>query len=117
MKRTRAAWWFVAPALVVIAVFFVLLVIAALIVSFVVPYPVGWLVDRFGARIVLIAGFILVALVEAHGVTTRNLRYPLFAETLPVGTSRGVSNEPLDAEVGVQLQRGVLVVTRHFPRG
>ena len=34
MKRTRAAWWFVAPALVVIAVFFVLPVIAALIVSF-----------------------------------------------------------------------------------
>lgn len=38
---------------------------AALIVSFVVPYPVGWLVDRFGARVVLIAGFVLVALVEA----------------------------------------------------
>lgn len=38
---------------------------AALIVSFVMPYPVGWLVDRFGARVVLIAGFIMVAAVEA----------------------------------------------------
>jgi multiple sugar transport system permease protein len=34
MKRTTAAWWFVAPALVVIGVFFVLPVLAALIVSF-----------------------------------------------------------------------------------
>jgi MFS family permease len=38
---------------------------AALIVSFVVPYPVGWLVDRVGARVVLIAGFVMVAAVEA----------------------------------------------------
>jgi MFS family permease len=38
---------------------------AALIVSFVAPYPVGWLVDRFGARTVLVAGFALVAAVEA----------------------------------------------------
>ncbi len=38
---------------------------AALIVSFVMPYPVGWIVDRFGARSVLIAGFLLVAAVEA----------------------------------------------------
>jgi multiple sugar transport system permease protein len=34
MKRTTAAWWFVAPALIVIGVFFVLPVLAALIVSF-----------------------------------------------------------------------------------
>ena len=34
MKRAGAAWWFVAPALVVISVFFVLPVFAALIVSF-----------------------------------------------------------------------------------
>ncbi len=38
---------------------------AGLVVSFVMPYPVGWLVDRFGARSVLIAGFLLVAAVEA----------------------------------------------------
>ncbi len=38
---------------------------AALIVSFVMPYPVGWMVDRFGARPMLIAGFIMVAAVEA----------------------------------------------------
>ena len=34
MKHTTAAWWFVAPALIVIGVFFVLPVLAALIVSF-----------------------------------------------------------------------------------
>src|SRR5215468_739968 len=34
MKRTTAAWWFVAPALTVIGVFFVLPVVAALAVSF-----------------------------------------------------------------------------------
>ena len=34
MKRTTAAWWFVAPALIVIGVFFVLPVLAGLIVSF-----------------------------------------------------------------------------------
>jgi len=34
MKRRTAAWWFVAPALIVIGVFFVLPVLAALIVSF-----------------------------------------------------------------------------------
>jgi MFS family permease len=37
---------------------------AALIVSFIMPYPVGWLVDRIGARVVLIAGFAFIALVE-----------------------------------------------------
>jgi Na+/melibiose symporter-like transporter len=38
---------------------------AALIVSFLMPYPVGWLVDRVGARVVLIAGFVMVVAVEA----------------------------------------------------
>jgi MFS family permease len=28
------------------------------------PYPLGWLVDRIGARVVLIAGFGFIALVE-----------------------------------------------------
>lgn len=38
---------------------------AALVVSFAMPYPVGWLVDRIGPRAVLIAGFSLIAAVEA----------------------------------------------------
>lgn len=38
---------------------------AATIVSIVMPYPVGWIVDRIGAKPVLIAGFLLVAAVEA----------------------------------------------------
>ncbi|MES2692321.1 MAG: MFS transporter [Verrucomicrobiota bacterium] len=37
---------------------------AALVMSFAMPYPVGWLVDRVGPRVVMIAGFVLVALVE-----------------------------------------------------
>ena len=38
---------------------------AALLVSFIAPYPVGWLVDRWGARAVLIAGFAMLIAVEA----------------------------------------------------
>ena len=38
---------------------------AGLVVSFAMPYPVGWLVDRCGARAVLLAGFVLVGAVEA----------------------------------------------------
>lgn len=38
---------------------------AALLVSFAMPYPVGWLVDRFGPRVVLMAGFVMIATVEA----------------------------------------------------
>lgn len=38
---------------------------AALIVSFAMPYPVGWLVDRIGARLVLMGGFVVLAVVEA----------------------------------------------------
>lgn len=38
---------------------------AALIVGFIMPYPVGWLVDRMGARGVLVIGFVLLACVEA----------------------------------------------------
>ena len=38
---------------------------AALLVSFAMPYPVGWLVDRYGARRVMMAGFAAMAAVEA----------------------------------------------------
>ncbi len=38
---------------------------AALIAHLIMPYPVGWLVDRIGPRAVLITGFILLAGVEA----------------------------------------------------
>jgi MFS family permease len=38
---------------------------AAFVISFAMPYPVGWLVDRVGARTVLVVGFALLAAVEA----------------------------------------------------
>lgn len=37
---------------------------AAIVISFAMPYPVGWLVDRVGPRLVLMAGFVLLAAVE-----------------------------------------------------
>ena len=46
----------------------------------------------------------------ADGVTTSGLRYPLHGETLPSGSSRGVSNEFLDGPAHVALERGALLV-------
>jgi thiamine pyrophosphokinase len=51
----------------------------------------------------------------AEGVRTEGLRYPLHGETLPAGTTRGVSNE-LVADVGtVRLDAGVVLVVRPAP--
>ncbi len=47
---------------------------------------------------------------DAHGVTTRGLRYPLRAETLRVGRSRGLSNEVVEAPASVRLEAGSLLV-------
>lgn len=46
---------------------------------------------------------------DAVGVRTSGLRYPLQAETLPAGSSRGVSNEFVHAHAVVSLERGSLV--------
>jgi thiamine pyrophosphokinase len=55
----------------------------------------------------------LVTLLPVHGpaigVTTTGLLYPLTGEDLPVGTSRGVSNELVDDPATVTLTAGVLV--------
>jgi thiamine pyrophosphokinase len=51
---------------------------------------------------------------DAVGVTTRGLRWPLSNATLPIGSTRGVSNEPADSSVEVSLREGALLVTRHF---
>jgi len=48
----------------------------------------------------------------AEGVRTDGLRYPLHGETLPAGTTRGVSNELTGEEAGVSLTRGVVIVVR-----
>ncbi len=45
----------------------------------------------------------------AHGVRTRNLRFPLVGETLAPGTTRGVSNEIVATPAGVALDEGTLL--------
>jgi thiamine pyrophosphokinase len=48
------------------------------------------------------------------GVQTSGLRWRLNAETLDLGETRGVSNEPVAAEASVSIARGRLLLTRHF---
>ena len=52
---------------------------------------------------------------DAVGVTTAGLRWPLLDARLPLGSTRGVSNEPVATSVTVSLAQGRLLVTRHFP--
>ncbi|HEV2089349.1 MAG TPA: thiamine diphosphokinase [Cryptosporangiaceae bacterium] len=58
----------------------------------------------------------LVSLLPVHGtafaVRTDGLRYPLCAEDLPAGTSRGVSNAFLGTEATVSLAAGVLLAVQ-----
>ncbi len=51
------------------------------------------------------------AIVETHG-----LRWPLNAERLERGDTRGVSNEPVSKDPGVEVVSGMLLLTRHFAR-
>jgi thiamine pyrophosphokinase len=51
---------------------------------------------------------------EAQGVSTRGLRWALDGDSLALGDTRGVSNEPVADQVRVSLESGVLLVTRHF---
>jgi thiamine pyrophosphokinase len=48
----------------------------------------------------------------AEGVTTEGLAYPLAAETLEPGSSRGVSNVLTGAQARVGVERGVLLAIR-----
>ncbi|MFM8320784.1 MAG: thiamine diphosphokinase [Chloroflexota bacterium] len=53
---------------------------------------------------------------DTHGVTTRGLEYPLHAETLLFGGTRGVSNVLLGEPAGVQIETGMLIcVVIHAP--
>lgn len=54
---------------------------------------------------------------EARAVSTRGLRWALSSDTLFLGDTRGMSNEPstAGAEVEVTLGSGLLLVARHFP--
>ncbi len=57
MKRSFTAWWFVAPALLVIAVFFVLPVLAALVISF-TDFDLYALADLRNLRFVHIRNYV-----------------------------------------------------------
>jgi thiamine pyrophosphokinase len=46
---------------------------------------------------------------DAQGVSTRGLKYPLNAETLAFGSSRGVSNVVVDGDADVKLTTGRLL--------
>jgi thiamine pyrophosphokinase len=48
----------------------------------------------------------------AGGITTEGLRYPLHAESLDAGTTRGVSNELIGPDASLSLTSGVLLVIR-----
>ncbi len=52
----------------------------------------------------------LVPLTPCSGVTLTGLKYPLSNETLPVGTTRSLSNETAARTFTIQLSRGVLLV-------
>jgi thiamine pyrophosphokinase len=52
---------------------------------------------------------------DAEGVRTTGLRWPLVSEPLRLGDTRGLSNEPTADEATVSIERGLLLVTRHFP--
>ncbi len=61
----------------------------------------------------------LVSLMPVHGaaegVTTDGLEYPLRGETLPPGTSRGISNVFVAAEARITVERGCLLAVRPAP--
>jgi len=52
---------------------------------------------------------------EVLGIQTHGLRWPLTGERLQLGDTRGVSNEPNAPEARVSIERGKLLITRHFP--
>jgi thiamine pyrophosphokinase len=63
----------------------------------------------------------LISLVPVHGpaegVTTGGLRYPLAGETLPAGSSRGISNQVVASGATVRLERGTLLTIEPFALG
>ena len=49
----------------------------------------------------------------AHGVVTRGLRWALDGDDLPAGTTRGLSNEVVEAPASVRITSGRLFVIEH----
>jgi thiamine pyrophosphokinase len=56
----------------------------------------------------------LIPLTQARGITTGGLRWALREDSLRVGETRGVSNEPVAATASVHVEDGLLLLTRHF---
>ena len=52
---------------------------------------------------------------DAGGVRTSGLEYPLSGETLPAGTTRGVSNVLIENEASVSIDHGTVLVVRPGP--
>jgi thiamine pyrophosphokinase len=52
---------------------------------------------------------------DAHGVSTRGLRWALHDDTLAVAASRGASNRAVDDEIRVSVRSGRLIVTIDQP--
>ena len=50
---------------------------------------------------------------DAAGIKTEGLRWPLAGETLPLGTSRGISNEMTGTQASVSLESGTLLVIKN----
>lgn len=48
---------------------------------------------------------------DAHGITTHGLEYPLYAENLQFGSTRGISNVLLGEHARVSLNAGLLLCT------
>ncbi|RMF79760.1 MAG: thiamine diphosphokinase [Chloroflexi bacterium] len=52
----------------------------------------------------------------AHGIRTKNLKYPLHGETLEFGPARGVSNVMLEAHAYLSLEEGLLLLIHTIGR-
>ena len=62
------------------------------------------------------AGVSLIPVTDITGVTTTGLVWTLNDETLPRGTSRGLSNETNEPEITVTVRSGVLLVKVEGPQ-
>jgi thiamine pyrophosphokinase len=58
----------------------------------------------------------LIPLVDDVVVSTYGLRWPLNADRLEVGDTRGLSNEPVSNPARVELHAGAALLMRHFAR-
>jgi thiamine pyrophosphokinase len=79
----------------------------------------AWLSVVRGSRTLAGTPGDLLTLLPVHGpaedVTTEGLEYPLRGETLPPGTSRGVSNVFCASEARITVARGCLLAVRPAP--